>query len=347
MSLIKCPECGSIVSSMADFCPHCGYQGINSFNNSNALFDLREKYANCDYEDICDYYSPNGPNTSKEMIILAMACLWSKDYKTAKAISDSMFNAIINNLSQNTEGKREMLLSYGLNQYAEAIAYSGVDVYKKYDSIEKGTFGIITSLKEYTDVAVEWSKILEPIRSFSSIKGMQIHYDLTDAKNRYFSLCVQRGYILSNNPSEDEISTWIHAPAIDSELLMISSAEYFFSIGNYKTAIDFYELALKENPYDPNYWGALAQAKLRIDKSGAKEIMEGLMAIDSAIILNQNKAKWHLFKANILTRIHLLTLYNVEKYVRDEIETAENSGTIESGDRSTPSTIRGIFGNKW
>lgn len=24
MSLLKCPECGSEVSSFADFCPHCG-----------------------------------------------------------------------------------------------------------------------------------------------------------------------------------------------------------------------------------------------------------------------------------------------------------------------------------
>lgn len=39
MSLIKCPECGKEISSMADTCPHCGYpihKNQNNVNNSTA-----------------------------------------------------------------------------------------------------------------------------------------------------------------------------------------------------------------------------------------------------------------------------------------------------------------------
>lgn len=39
MSLIKCPECGKEISSMAESCPHCGYpirKSQNSENNSAA-----------------------------------------------------------------------------------------------------------------------------------------------------------------------------------------------------------------------------------------------------------------------------------------------------------------------
>ena len=61
MALIKCPECGQIISSSAYSCPHCGYVVSNnkaSFNNENKDDSIGKEYR----IDPNDYY----PNSNKE-----------------------------------------------------------------------------------------------------------------------------------------------------------------------------------------------------------------------------------------------------------------------------------------
>ncbi len=70
MSLIRCPECGKMISSKAEFCPHCGYRpSVNQIEDIRVIpdDDIDEDYddeIDEDYDDDDEEYDSSEYQTS-------------------------------------------------------------------------------------------------------------------------------------------------------------------------------------------------------------------------------------------------------------------------------------------